>query len=227
MKCRLLFEIPWHYVPELDCAYAFVSSEQLNYMDEDVQSIVTLAHPEDIRTCDRGDQERAIVPLALRTVQRELAALSLDIPMSAVRRIRENCTTCGAEHGRPRFTDLDETPAPYLSTSHSSGMGLIAVANRQIGVDIQSTLSLRRSIVLESRLHPNERHFVGNRHSEGYSRRSTRIWARKEAYGKAAGFGLCHKLAACDLSTWTGQFEADGKDLTTPSGFCASIALIR
>lgn len=216
--------LQWQHIDELDAAFAFVPMERLN-SSGCRETIMRRAHLEDVARCIRLPQSDALLSLILRTVQRELAALDLGISQFDVRRHRGNCPTCGGKHGRPRFTDPHGREGLHLSASHSEGVGIVALARRPVGIDVQSQLSVSQANLLESRLHLNERRYAGTCRSSSYAQRATQIWARKEAHGKAVGSGLCRHLAQDDLSAWNRVAGMHGIDIPAPPGFWASIAV--
>lgn len=105
------------------------------------------------------------------------------------------------EGGKPFFPDY---PGICFSLSHSGGRGAAAIAGGTVGVDIQTHIHWKDSLVKKI-LHVRERELletVRNKFSEWEAELSlTSLWCLKEAYVKYTGEGLRHPLKKLDFSS--------------------------
>lgn len=93
------------------------------------------------------------------------------------------------KNGKPRF----EAKGVFVSISHSGGMCLAAVSDREIGADIQlSDREAERLTSLSERyFSPDELAYVKKAPSE----RFYEVWCKKESYLKYTGEGLSRRLS--------------------------------
>ncbi len=87
------------------------------------------------------------------------------------------------ENGKPRFIE----GGPCFSLSHSGSWALCAVADREVGADIQERRACKEALVRRF-FAPDERDAVLR--APDRDRAFTSVWARKESYAKALGLGL-------------------------------------
>lgn len=101
------------------------------------------------------------------------------------------CTYAAGEKGKPYIVcDKKDQSSLHFSLSHTDGLVGVIVGSAPCGIDVESIKTFPDSIV--------ERIFsVGDRYkaclfSNPYDRDSycTRVWTRREAYGKLTGDGL-------------------------------------
>lgn len=104
------------------------------------------------------------------------------------------------EHGKPYAVDS----GTYFSVSHSGDCDVIAVDDREIGVDVEKLPDKDYMKIAERFYHPGELRYVQN--AEDPARAFTRIWTRKEAYLKQIGIGIATDLRAFD--TTSGELAA-------------------
>jgi 4'-phosphopantetheinyl transferase len=102
----------------------------------------------------------------------------------AVIRVDRTCELCGRPHGRPRVDEFDG----HLSVSHSGNVVAVAItAAGPVGLDVEA-IDGRTDIechgIADLVLTASERSLVDSRTS------FLRVWARKEAFLKATGYGL-------------------------------------
>lgn len=88
------------------------------------------------------------------------------------------------KQGKPYFAD--ET-LPFFNISHAGGFVVLAVSDREVGVDIQNMRSQREISMAER--------FFSGEESRAVSEDETRelfykLWSRKEALGKCTGEGV-------------------------------------
>ncbi|WP_231627010.1 4'-phosphopantetheinyl transferase family protein [Streptomyces apocyni] len=131
------------------------------------------------------------------TVRRVLAPL-LGVEPREVVLGRRPCPGCGdARHGPPTVSH----PANFwhISMSHSSGIGMLAVAERPVGVDVEAVRDTPVDTLSERVLTRLEREHVDDL-PEGIARTLAflRCWTRKEAVLKGAGIGITTDLTAVE-----------------------------
>lgn len=104
-------------------------------------------------------------------------------------------------HGKPRLR-LAGRPAPHFSSSHSGRWVLHAIADVEVGVDVEEVRAeFARPDDFLWVLSPEERAFV--LHAAGPLRAAAlaTVWVRKEAYVKALGEGLSRSLPAIGITS--------------------------
>ncbi len=124
----------------------------------------------------------------------------------------------------------------HTNLSHSGDLCLLAVANREVGVDVQQlSPGLDPVAMARRRYPPDEASYVadGADHAERLGRFTT-LWARKEACVKAAGGRLMQGMALPAAGTspvlvapaggpLPGPFRVT--DVPVPQGYCAAVAV--
>jgi len=147
---------------------------------------------------ERRRADRFIVPEARRRYVvahaslRLVLARALSCDAREVRFGRASCRGCGRPHGKPH---LMPPSALRFNLSHAGDLALVAVAEREVGVDVEL---VRAGFPVE----PMARHHFTRRerlHVAGMpagqrDRAFFGVWARKEAVLKAAGDGLTRPL---------------------------------
>lgn len=89
-------------------------------------------------------------------------------------------------YGKPVFA---ERPELYFNLSHSGTYAMGAIAERELGIDIEQTIFADEAL-MERCCHPTEIEYL---HSLAQSQRDiafTRIWTLKESFIKVLGIGL-------------------------------------
>jgi 4'-phosphopantetheinyl transferase len=99
--------------------------------------------------------------------------------------------------GKPRL----EGERLHFNVSHSDGWALIAVARTPVGVDIEPAVrpDIELLEIADLLCHPNEMAALQTHAGEAQHAAMMRLWTRKEAYVKALGTGLGHRLRAVRL----------------------------
>ncbi|HEB51800.1 MAG TPA: 4'-phosphopantetheinyl transferase superfamily protein [bacterium] len=99
--------------------------------------------------------------------------------------------------GKPYLTD----DRPFFNLSHSGKLALIAVADEELGIDLEKVRHLESLTQIAER-HFSEREFGALDALAGQARELAfyRCWTRKEAYIKALGEGLSMALDAFEVS---------------------------
>ena len=126
-------------------------------------------------------------------------------PKEVVDRLRElpGCAEpryCYGEKGKPYFKD---SPLSF-SLSHSEDLVLCAIADHEIGADVQRITSVNWDKLAIRYFSPQEQDYLGVfaekragcfKPSEEYSKQEFfRLWSRKEAFGKMTGEGAAAYL---------------------------------
>ncbi|MDD2217437.1 MAG: 4'-phosphopantetheinyl transferase superfamily protein [Eubacteriales bacterium] len=93
------------------------------------------------------------------------------------------------EHGKPYF---DSPDAPYFSVSDSGQLWVCAVANQEVGIDIQEVKDKDYTDLAKRFFTEEEAEFVRLYGKEGFFL----LWTRKEAYVKYKGTGLKEGLSS-------------------------------
>lgn len=165
--------------------------------------------------------------LAAHVLLRQALAAHLRVPPAQIRYARASCPNCGRAHGRPRVV---ADRAPHFSLSHSGGMVLAAVAPESVGplgIDVQHSPSLSTAELCAHLLHPAERTELERASDQQRAGTFGQIWARKEAYLKAIGTGLCRSprldYVGADRTRWPNGWT--GQDLNPGLDHLAAIAL--
>lgn len=112
----------------------------------------------------------------------------LGIAPSEVRLGRDPCPLCGGDHGRP--TSLDDPGGTSFGLSRTRGMVVVALADRAVGVDVESVSTAEWGFEMDAMLHLDERAAVQARPPEDRARARLSCWVRTEAYLKGRGCGL-------------------------------------
>lgn len=100
-------------------------------------------------------------------------------------------------HGKPVLRD----GSLHFSLSHSHGLMMLAVAEVEVGCDIEwIDLDLDWPPIAERLFAPAECEALGRLHEDQARRGFFDCWARKEAYVKALGQGLSYPLDAFEVS---------------------------
>ncbi|PWJ03011.1 4-phosphopantetheinyl transferase [Streptomyces sp. NWU49] len=170
------------------------------------------------------------------SVRRVLAGL-LDAAPERIRLGRRPCPGCGDEgHGPPAV--LDPQVECWISVSHTSGCGMLAVAAVPVGVDVERMRDVRVRDLASVVLTPSEARWLEGRPAgDAPIRAFLRCWTRKEAALKAVGVGLTVPLDGVEThpavaGTVTVAAGVPGTpdawsvtDLPVPAAWTASVAL--
>lgn len=119
-----------------------------------------------------------------RGTLREILGEALQVPPAQVE-------FAYGEHGKPAV------PGLWFNLSHSGDRALVALADREVGVDLEelrTNVEFRRLAIRF--FSPLEREALEAVPDEGLPLAFFRLWTRKEAYLKACGKGLALPLAS-------------------------------
>lgn len=203
----------------------------------------TTVTPEDFALLDGAERERlagighpehAGEFAGCRAAVRRILAPLLDTGPGAIRFGRRPCPGCGdAEHGPPRVVE----PAydGWISISHSRGIGLLAVADRPVGVDAEHERRVPVEDLAAKVFAPAEADGVCAL-PDGSGRRLRaflRGWTRKEAVLKGVGTGIAtdltvvevHPLHPGPVTVHAGGAQWRVADLALPEGWQGAVAV--
>lgn len=146
------------------------------------------------------DRDRFV---ASRAALRAVVGRRLGLPPSAVQFAREPCPRCGGPHGRPAV--LGPGSGVSISLSRTSGLVACAVADRPVGVDVESLDRPVTADDLAGALHPAEQARISSVSPPSARQEALlRCWVRKEAYLKGLGIGLGDDPASVDVGPGPG-----------------------
>ena len=92
------------------------------------------------------------------------------------------------EHGKPSFTQsLNHSFTPYFSISHCKEGIAVVVADRPIGIDIESIRRADKDLIVRT-MNAEEQAQIAE--AAEPDRAFTRLWTQKEAVVKAQGTGI-------------------------------------
>jgi 4'-phosphopantetheinyl transferase len=149
------------------------------------------------------DQERYVIA---HGVLRYLLAIYLERDPRNVPISRLAC-------GKPVLTDV---PLEF-NLAHSNDMAVIAIARRQVGVDIERMRTLPDAVDLAQRFFPEaEALYIGQLPEKSRGIEFLRSWTRKEAYLKGCGVGLTVPLRS--VSTGMNQSHKSGPSMCCSEG---------
>lgn len=117
-------------------------------------------------------------------------------------------------HGKPMLGE--GARVLEFNVSHSGDWGLLAVAHMDVGVDVEQVRPRRIDPRFEERfLTPAERELLRARRGTDGDAAFFVVWSRKEAYLKAAGFGLAAPFSKVNSAGNTlPELDAKGNQLT-------------
>ena len=159
---------------------------------EELRSVLT---DDERRRADRFrmDRPRRQYTVARGTLRRVLARY-LHEPPTDIRLTYD-------PHGKPRLVDASDGGGLCFNVSHSHDLALLAVARRQVGVDVEYTHRQTRHEALASRFFSPYEVSALERLSPDRRRAAFfACWTRKEAFLKAKGAGLQLPLNQFDVS---------------------------
>jgi 4'-phosphopantetheinyl transferase len=138
-------------------------------------------------------------------------------------------------HGKP---EIHDSQGLSFNASRSGDLGVVAVATRPVGVDIERLRPIDDALELaEGLFGVRERHDLRAIASGSRSQAFLELWTRKEAVVKAFGTGLSQPLDAFDLSDtarvesgrWQGQLGTEPfvvVRLDTPPSWLGAVSVI-
>jgi len=98
-------------------------------------------------------------------------------------------------HGKPRLAKPDLQTPPHFNLSHSGELVVLAIAETEVGADVESIRPVPNAEKLAHRFFsPAERLAVFSLDGGARDRAFLRIWTQKESYLKATGLGVAMPL---------------------------------
>ena len=131
----------------------------------------------------RQERERQLYLGAEALLNLSLEKIGVQIPLPAL--YERN------EHGKPYLT---ADCGVYVNWSHSGEYVLMAVADKEVGVDIQISSVFPRETLVRRVLQPQERRYYEETAAEERQQLFYRYWAVKESFLKALGTGFSQDL---------------------------------
>lgn len=167
----------------------------------------TLSDAELARARDMTAPAAASSFLAAQAAVRKVLSAHTRMPARSIELVR------GA-HGKPMLGD--RAAGLEFNVSHSGEWGLLAVAATDVGVDVEQVRPRRIHPRFEQRfLTPAERELLRARRGTDGDAAFFVVWSRKEAYLKAAGFGLAAPFSKVNSAGDTlPELDAQGNQLS-------------
>ena len=101
--------------------------------------------------------------------------------------------------GKPALTGAGAA-APHFNLAHSGDLAVVALANRELGVDVEALRPFPRAERFAARFFaPSEQRWLQSRPEAERDRCLLAVWTFKEAYLKAVGSGIAMPLAAVEV----------------------------
>jgi 4'-phosphopantetheinyl transferase len=105
-----------------------------------------------------------------------------------------DCALCGGPHGKPVIAG---SPSLHFSSSRSGGLAVVAVAAREVGVDVECRgRGLRADALARELLGDEGRALIRRLPADQRPGAVLDRWTEMEALAKRSGHGLCSGLEA-------------------------------
>jgi 4'-phosphopantetheinyl transferase len=105
--------------------------------------------------------------------------------------VPESLSFATGKHGKPYLDTPGLDHPPHFNLTHSGGLVALAIADDEVGIDIENVRAIAMAQRLAHRFFsPEERKHVFELEGEARDRAFLRIWTQKEAYLKATGLGV-------------------------------------
>lgn len=165
--------------------------------------------------------------VAGRLALRRVLSRYLGVAPAEVLVVDGPCRWCGAAHGKPRLAD----DAPRFNLSRSGDLVVLAVtADQDVGVDVQRMQAPARiRLVARHAFRPDEQRALAALDPIRRPAAGWQLWARKEAYVKATGWGL-DAMARVSVSVppappRVGDEGWTLRDLELPAAYVGAVAV--
>ncbi|SEQ91048.1 4'-phosphopantetheinyl transferase [Streptomyces radiopugnans] len=140
--------------------------------------------------------------ITCRAAVRRILSEFLQVPTGSITIGRNPCPKCHSrQHGPPAI----HRPATdrWISISHTTGLGLLAVSPFPVGVDVEAVRQVRTDELADTTTTPAERHaLLAQPPGTARSTAFLRCWTRKEAVLKATGVGIGSDLNQLETRFW-------------------------
>ena len=180
---------------ELDPDSVHIWHVDLDVTDSLYQELRSVLTDDERRRADRFrmDRPRRQFTVARGTLRRVLSRY-LDTPPTDIRLTYDM-------HGKPRLAGVADGDGLCFNVSHSHSLALLAIARRQVGVDVEYLHRQVRHEALANRFFSQYEASALQRLSPDQRRAAFfACWTRKEAFVKAKGAGLQLPLNQFDVS---------------------------
>lgn len=131
----------------------------------------------------KGERERQLFLGAEILLNLSLHRADVEIPLPA--KYRRNA------HGKPYLEDREDI---YVNWSHSGDYVICAIADREVGIDLQYAGKEPKESLVRKLLQPKEIHFYEHTPEAEQQRLFYEYWAVKESFLKALGSGFATPL---------------------------------
>lgn len=101
------------------------------------------------------------------------------------------------EHGKPA---IDGHPGLHFSLSHSGTLVACAIGDVPLGVDVQTVVTARESLVNYTMSESEKAHLQALDNAAARNAYFTQLWTLKECYAKATGTGLSHEFPSFEVT---------------------------
>lgn len=101
------------------------------------------------------------------------------------------------EHGKPVF---EQYPELHFSLSHSGTLVACAIGEVPVGVDVQTIVTARESLVNYTMSEAEKAHLNALDDVDAKNAYFTQLWTLKECYAKATGTGLSHIFPSFEIT---------------------------
>lgn len=100
------------------------------------------------------------------------------------------------EHGKPAF---EQNPELHFNLSHSGNLVACAIGEVPLGVDIQTIVTARESLVNYTMSESEKEKLYSLNADDAQNAYFTQLWTLKECYAKATGTGLSHEFPSFEV----------------------------
>jgi 4'-phosphopantetheinyl transferase len=176
-----------------------------------------------VREADRDCYTAAHVGLRL------LLAAALGLSPAELSFGRRPCPVCEAPHGKPFLLGGHGLE---WSMAHTSGLVAFALSPREVGIDLERSVTVDDLDLLDGALHPREREALARTPRRRRAAAFSQCWTRKEAYLKATGAGLGEAPETCFVGLGAKYGQAQTRvqdwwlgDLEVPAGYAGALAV--
>lgn len=125
------------------------------------------------------------------------AGLLLDNMLAKYGLRERDMTYVEGEHGKPA---IDGHPELHFSLSHSGDFVACAIGEMPVGVDVQTIVTARDSLVDYTMSESEKTHLQALEDVAARNAYFTQLWTLKESYVKATGTGLTHEFPSFEIA---------------------------
>jgi 4'-phosphopantetheinyl transferase len=130
--------------------------------------------------------------VAAHAMLRRLLAVRLGLPPQSIR-------FAAGPRGKPALVD-PVAGAPHFNLAHSGDLAVVALASRELGVDVEALRPFPRAERFAARFFaPSEQQWLRAKPEVERGHAALELWTFKEAYLKAVGSGIAIALASVEI----------------------------